>query len=514
VAERRLVYIGDFGVEDIDPSADTITALGLTLGATGIDLQGVGKITNLLDGTNPQDAVTKAQLDQAEITGGRNKQLLLHPSQLSTTEGILAAMAGYFANNPSSGDQVIVSDGSTTRTYGMGTGGDVTVTIGGTAAITMQNLVTAINGDGSAAWTAEFEADLLDDINSGGVFVIIDDDTPASAASPLRMYANTWSTPADFQVIEYASGATPDVDADYRNSTSANAAAADPAAGRVGLQIQFADLFDGQFHNTKAGNIIYSWDADGVAWQIMTGPTSVPDATSASGGGVKGKVTFDSDKGLAIVGGVGEVSLEAAGAIEFGGAGGLQINLEASNPSLDIVSNELGVKYAALTSGLTQDGTGLKVSIDNNTLQLNGSGQLYAAGVDESEKVQNAYDVVTGSTGVAVGDPVFFADDDEIDFANASTASGTNFGSGRKVFGVASETKAAGEACLVVSNGDQIAGVLTSLSPTAGDPIFLASGGGLTGTAPTGNIDRVLVGYAINADDLFVKVTYLGRRRA
>jgi hypothetical protein len=277
------------------------------------------KISNLDDGVSAGDAVNKAQLDLAIIIGGKLKEILLHEDQIDDTDGIYAAMAVYFVNNPTSGDVIILSDGSTTRTYGFGVGGDVTVTIGGTPADTMQNFATAVTSDGSGAWDAVFEANSLDEINAGGV-VVVHENTTAAGDSTSRMYSATgdWNSGADAQVLEFASGGT--VDTEYRGTTTANIPLSDPAEGRFGIRRQQSALSDGDMHDNRSDNYLYKWDATTVAWLSMTGPGAIPWATAASGGGIKGIVSADSDKGLDIASGVLEAKIDTNDFQFVGGA--------------------------------------------------------------------------------------------------------------------------------------------------------------------------------------------------
>lgn len=105
--------------------------------------------------------------------------------------------------------------------------------------------------------------------------------------------------------------------------------------------------------------------------------------------------------------------LDAAGAIESGAsglavqlaaAGGLeissneiQINLEASNPTLQISSNELGVKFSTTTSGLEATASGLAINTEasNPTIEINGSGETKV-------KYDTASGLDTGASGLAV----------------------------------------------------------------------------------------------------------------
>jgi hypothetical protein len=66
--------------------------------------------------------------------------------------------------------------------------------------------------------------------------------------------------------------------------------------------------------------------------------------------------------------------LDTAGAITTGTAG-LKVNLESSNPSLQIASNELGIKFDA-AGGLSKGAAGTKVNTDATTVKVNSGNQL------------------------------------------------------------------------------------------------------------------------------------------
>ena len=155
------------------------------------------------------------------------------------------------------------------------------------------------------------------------------------------------------------------------------------------------------------------------------------------------------------------------------------------------------------TGALQRAADGLAVRVDGTTITIIGN-QLVAGAATEAQKIENEW---TTTSGVTAGDPLYFSGNDAVDSADAASAGGT----GRKVIGVARTTVGAAATAIVVGIGHVVTGVLTALAPTAGDPVWLANGGGLTLTAPTGANDRVLVGYAENANDLYVLIQQLGR---
>lgn len=199
------------------------------------------------------------------------------------------------------------------------------------------------------------------------------------------------------------------------------------------------------------------------------------------------------------------VSLEADGAIVFDGSnGGLEINLETTNPTLDISSNELGVKYSTTTGGLDQDSDGLKVKVDTTTIQINGSGQLEAIGAADANAIINSY---TASNAITKGDPVYFdSTSGQIDQGDASNDTK------KWVRGIALANIAQSASGEIVSFGPA-AGVLTGATP--GTVYYLNTTSGLIAAAPpSGNIWVVSIGSAINATDLFVDIQYHNKKPA
>lgn len=555
MAPRKPLFMSAEGFHEEMALSDTATFGGLTLG--GDIAMGGNNITGLGDGVNPQDAVNKSQLDQAVISGGSFKEMLLTADQLDDTEGILAAMGVYFANQPSSGNTVTVTDGTTTRTYGAGTGGDVQFTIGATVWDTMQNFATAVAGDGSASWTAVATQE-MDEINANGMVFIIDDASTAAVQNPIRVYG-TFTTQADLQVVEYSDGTTPD--GDYTNNTSSTASTTDPGNGRVGVQRQASALVDGEIHYVRVQDTIYGWDDSDNTWQQLSGASSIPDATSASGGGIKGKITVDSDFGLSVSSGVLKTDIVAAGAgvggLEYSGgdlqvnvdtnsgmeltANGVAIDLAATNPGLTFESGDLAVLVGG-ANGIIRGSTGLEIEIDDtpDTLDVGAAGlkvvglpssfkvndvatngtYVTAAnldtltdgsdasalhthtGADEAQRIEN--DIAVDEALVA-GDPVYW------------TATGDRVGKGRadtdsksRIVGVTRVGQAVvGNDAVIVSQGPALGAI--SLA-TAGNPYYLQATGGVGTGVPGGGNRVILCGYAMNADDLWVTIHDYGKK--
>jgi len=200
------------------------------------------------------------------------------------------------------------------------------------------------------------------------------------------------------------------------------------------------------------------------------------------------------------------VKVETDGAIVFDGInGGLQINLETTNPTLAVnISNELGVKYATLTSGLTKNSTGLQVYVDNTTVTINASGQLEAVTSDPGRYADN-YEV---SESIAVGNPVYWSS--TANRVAKGDAARAQWPTKAQIFGVAETAQATvGQTSLIVSGGPAYA-VLTAATP--GTLYWLAIGGGLTTTIPTANNALIRCGWAMNTTDLFVAIFDYGLR--
>ncbi len=181
--------------------------------------------------------------------------------QLSSAQGLLAGMGIFFTSIPVNGDTIVVTNGVTTRTYGFGVGGDVTVIISATVAQTMINFVNAVSGDGAAAWSAGLAADLTD-YSPDGIAVIYEK-TVTAAKSALRAYG-TWATQVNVWQVAFADNTQ--AFTDYSSGVVSNLPTVNPGFGRAGIHRGVASLVTDETHKTLSATDYRRWD--GAAWNI------------------------------------------------------------------------------------------------------------------------------------------------------------------------------------------------------------------------------------------------------
>lgn len=226
---------------------------------------------------------------------------------------------------------------------------------------------------------------------------------------------------------------------------------------------------------------------------------------------------YSFDQGLSLTVNSVKVELDTAADANTGGAGGGSSGLEfdantAAGKLRAAVMATGGLKRGAtgLTvfpktlGGLSVGVNGLEVVVDGTSIQINGSNQLVAASASEATRVENDY-AATG--GVAAKQPVYFSANNTVDTADTSPDAKA------RVIGVCTAT-AAGPVATVVSEGPA-AGVLTGIAggpATFNAPVYLKTGGGLALSLPASTKRVIQVGFAINADDLFVDLKDFGKK--
>jgi hypothetical protein len=480
MAIRKPLFLGGFGAETLAVGVDGIDLGNAAQVAGDLTYSGGGEPRGLPAVPTADDAgASKKYVDDIAVGSRVWKELILVKEQLlnGASGGVLQGMLMATAAVMTAADTVIITDGTTTETWTAVAGAPAAFQfqIGGTAAITLANLVAAINND-STLWSAVDTTGLDAYFGAGYANQAVVYRTATSTAAD-RMYG-VLGTVTDLKVVEFATG-----DQDYviSSGTESDLPAADPAAKRFGFGRLFAALVTNETHLAAEDNGIRTWDTDDQVWQQI-------DSSAITAG-----------EGLLRTNDVIDVELDTAAAATGAGSSGGSSGLE-----FDTTGSAAKLRAAVATAGaLERAATGLSVRVDGSTINIVGN-QLVAAGAAEAQKVEND---ITTTAGVTAGDPVYYSGNDAVDSADAASAGGT----GQKVIGVARTTVGAAGTAIVVSEGFEVPGVLTALAPTAGDPVWLANGGGLTLTAPTGANDRVLIGYAANANDLWVHIEQMGR---
>jgi hypothetical protein len=302
---------------------------------------------------------------------------------------------------------------------------------------------------------------------------------------------------------------------------------------------------------TKTGNTINAIGGNGItanANDLAVNPDSTtggniqPVNVAANGVGVD--INAIAGTGLEADGSANlRIAAAAAGDGLSGGAGSaLAINLEASNPSLQIVTDELGVKFNS-SGGLEKLAAGTGIKLNGSTLLLGASGlsvkglpslfeidgvavsanvtatnlntltgssnadalHTHATGsATEAPKIEENYTTATDAT--SVGDPVYVNGNDTVGKADAAVDAKS-----RLLGVIRTGAGAAGATPSVVTAGpcaDVLAGA------TANTPYYLQAGGGIGTSLPTAGSRVICVGYALNATDLFVRLVDYGKSAA
>lgn len=538
MALKKFIFINTSGAwQEEQGASDGLQLPSLVIGAGSesvgnITLSSTGKIINLVDGTSPQDAVTKAQLDAA-ISGLHWKhpvQVLRMKSDVARTPtgAIIEGSGGTWGGNLTTGDKFTVSiDGETpvliTLTSapadvaatitainslyatGGGTGGTIAVD-GGSGQIDIKSNTT---GTGSTVAITLADSVWGTEVGISNGTDAGTNDVPTAGSIGEAWVVNSWGTGYnDGDIVEW--------DGDSWNIVTANVGDEPPdgthviviesgAAGSFAGKAKYfavynagtntwtftapasndAVLIDGETSVYHTFGYVYDTT---LGWVAFSGPASIPDATSASGGGTKGKVTFDSDKGLVVSAGVASVKLTAAGTgvggLEFDGSGYIQAKVNA-------------------TGAIGRTTSGLEVLVDGTTIDINGSNELTVIGAGDAERV--SYNFTGGAGGITAKYPVYVSGNNTVLHATAGSDSAF------KVIGVAPLAISAGNSGEVVFSG-YLADVLTTA--TAGTAYYLGASGGLTTSVPAAGNHLVRMGYAANETDLVIQIAYLGKRAA
>lgn len=461
---------------EVDPTADSVDALSFSANPASpgdpVFDAGGGKLVNLAEGTAGTDGVTKSQLDS--VAAGFDPKAscrLKTVASLSTWtpagSGVgktLTSPDNLVANNDfdgvtaALGDRILVTFAGVTEGANLNNGIYEVTQLATGAVPTILTRATDFDGTPSGEVSA-------------GAFTFV---TEGSTEADTGWYVTT-NDPITVDTTPIAFSQFAGV------GTFTGGDGIDITAGVISV-----DLGTDPGLEFVSGELEVLVNPAGAIEKVTAGIGVILEATNPS---------------LQIVANELGIKFDPAGAL-VKGAAGTAVNLETTNPTLQIVANELGVKLDPAGAIVTGAG-GVAVQVDGVTIQINGSNQLEVIGAGDANRVANDYTVAAG--GVTAGDPVYFSANDTVDDADANRSVGT----GNLVIGIAETTEPGAGTVSVVTEGP-VTGVLTALSPTAGDAVYLANGGGLTLTPPGLFNTRFLVGYAINADDLYVKTQLLG----
>jgi hypothetical protein len=229
---------------------------------------------------------------------------------------------------------------------------------------------------------------------------------------------------------------------------------------------------------------------DDLIFVPFSGSGSIPDATSASGGGVKGKVTFDSDKGLLVVSGVAEILIDDTPDTLDVDASGLKV---VGLPSLFKI-NDVAVSANVTAANLSELTGGGTTTLHNHA----------TAPASEAPRVENSISTATDAT--ANGDPVYINGSNTVGKARADDDAKS------RVIGVIRTGGGAAPTTVEVVSIGPAAGILSSATPN--QPYYLQATGGIGTTLPGGGNRIIQVGKALNTTDLFVDIIDYGKKAA
>lgn len=274
-------------------------------------------------------------------------------------------------------------------------------------------------------------------------------------------------------------------------------------------------------------------------WTLTTNDPITVDTTALAFSQFSSVVAYTFDQGLLNTAGSITVELDAAANAQGAGAGGGSSGLEFD------ANTAAGKLRAAVnaTGGLERSASGLAAKLNGTTLQSAAGGlsvkglpslfeinavavgaTVTAANLDtltngsnadalhvhaavaatEAPKVENTYAVVEA---VAVADPLY-----QSTTANQVGKARADTDAKAYAIGIARTAQAViGNNTEMVSHGIA-AGVLSGA--TAGQQYYLAAAGGVATSSPAAGNRVISMGFAVNATDLWVRITDFGKKAA
>ena len=453
MAERKLLFLAADGYPEEAAGTDTATFGGLTLG--GAIAMGGNKVTGMGDGTAPQDAVTKTQLDA--VSGGLDYKESVRVKTDASLAAWTPAGAGVGKTLTSPNDNVSNNDfdGIT-----MLVGERILVTTVGVTDVTpnlsngIYTMTTLADGAGqNAVLTRATDQDEDAEFTAGNCTFV---------AEGTLHKDQTWCVVTNDPI-------TVDTTA-----------------------VQFSQISATAALNFNAG---LTQTANNVDVELDTAAAA---QTAGNGGGSSG-LEFD----IAGVAGKLRAAVNATAGLERTASG---IGVLLNGTTLGLSGS--GIAVLGLPSLFTINAVAVSANVTAaNLTELTGGGPTVLhshAGADEAQRIETVY--TSDGTGHTIGDPVF------VSANNVTSSCNANNVNTRKFIGLAKATVGAAASVDIIGAG-VVTGLTVGGAPSAGDIVYLAVGGGLTVTRPVASGDHSLVvGKMKNATDVdSSKAQYLGK---
>lgn len=521
MAERKPLFMDQTeGFSEEMAQADSITLGGLTMG--GPINMGDNQITDVPTPTDPDHAVNKAYVDA--IAQG-----------LDVHEGVVAKTTAELTSYVAAGTGVGKTLTSDTDATAHNTIDGVLLEVGDRVLVSMQGgddatgdvdngvyaVTTLADGAGQAlVLTRVTDADTAvagEMFNGLYVFVTGGTTYENTGWSQVLDIATMGTSPIQFSQFSGAPGFTYDQGlvkdvSSIQVALDTDADAATPGAGGGSSGLEFdADSAAGQLRVavSPTGGIDRLSDGIGVD---LDGTTLALDVGGAGEGlSVKGLPAAFEIGTTAVGAGVTAANLDTL-------TGGASSDADALHTHDGLASSTHSHAHSATTgqgaddhhnqqhvlTGSDHTESGLTTGHILTATSATTFGWQAATASAEAPKVENTF--TTATDAIAVGDPVYANGVDTVGKALASSnATARVLGINRLGAG------AAPQSIEVVSHG-VAAGVLTGA--TFNTPYYLQAGGGIGTSLPGGGTRVILIGYALNATDLFVDIKDYAKKAA
>lgn len=284
----------------------------------------------------------------------------------------------------------------------------------------------------------------------------------------------------------------------------------DPGSAGTPWELTRATDFDEDNEVTQGA---FTFVGEGTANQaagyvLITSDPITVDTTAMTFSQFAGSTSFVGGDGVDITGST--ISVDLAGTTE--GEAGLEFNggkLRVQLNGTTLERSASGLAVLGLPSLFTINGVAVTANVTaNNLSELTGGTATTLHTHTEVEGANAVQNDINVDSAVSNGDPVYLtATGDRVASADADqTASAIE----KRVIGVAEGAQAVTGSPVTVVSAGIAEGVLAGATP--GSARWLGAGGGLSTTPASGAGDRrILMGFAVNATDLFVQIQDFGR---